>query len=80
MCWFGFSTLLLADAFVFDNVLMVELSQDVNLTPQIAALLFSALWFQGLYCHQLSCSIPTRVISAQLHLSEMPLSHTHTPK
>lgn len=73
VCWFEFCTLLLADALVFDNVLMVKLSQDVDFTPQIAALLLSALWFQGLYCHELSCSIPTWVVPAQLHLSEMPL-------
>lgn len=73
MCWFGFITLLLADAFVFNDVLVVEFPQDVNLTPQVAALLLPALWFQGLYRHQLSCPISTRVITTQLHLSEMPL-------
>lgn len=72
-----FITLFLTDSLVFDNVVVVELFQDVDFTPEVTALLLSALWFQGLYCHQLPCPVPPRVIPAQLHLSKMPLSHTY---
>lgn len=66
-------TLFIADALVFDDILMVKFSQDVNLTPQVTALLFSVLWLQRLHSHQLSGPISTWVIPAQLHLPKMTL-------
>lgn len=66
-------TFLLADAFVFDNVFMVERLQDVDLAREVVALLLPVLRLQGLHCHQLTCSVSPRVIAAQLHLTEVAL-------
>lgn len=63
-------TLFVADAFVFDNVLMVKVSNGVDLSPQIAALAF---WFQRFDGDQLTRLISIRIVQTQLHHSKVTL-------
>lgn len=66
-------TLLLADALVLDDVLVVEFFKDSYLTPKVVALLLPVLWFETLHCYQLPCPVPSGVIPTQLHLSKVTL-------
>lgn len=68
--WFTF---LLADAFVFDNVLVVESLQDVDLSGEVVALLLPVLRFQRLYCDHFPCPVPARIVETQLHFPKMSL-------
>lgn len=67
-------TLLATHSFVFDDVVVVEFSHGVYLSPQLT----SALWLQRLDRHQLPSAIPTGVILTQLHLAKVTLQIVHT--
>ena len=72
-------TLLLADALVLDDVLVIELLQDPDLLPQVVVLLLSVLGLQGLDGHHLPGPVSAGIIAAQLHPAEVTLhTHTHT--
>lgn len=66
-------TFFLADALVSDDVFVEERLQDVYLTREVGALLLLVLGLEGLHCHQLTCLISSRVVTAQLHLSKVSL-------
>lgn len=66
-------TFLLADAFILDNVFMVERLQDFDLAREVGALLLAGLGLQGLDGNQLAGLVSSRVVAAQLHLAEVAL-------
>lgn len=66
-------TFLLANAFVFDNVFMVERLQDVDLAREVGALLLTVLGLQGLHRHELASLVSPGIVATQLHFAEVAL-------
>lgn len=66
-------TFLLANAFVFDNVFMVERLQDVDLAWEVGALLLTVLGLQGLHSHELASLVSPGIVATQLHLAKVAL-------
>lgn len=54
----------MGNALIFDYVFMVEILQDVDLSGEVVALLFSVLGLQRLHSHHLARSVPPRVVAA----------------
>lgn len=73
-------TVLCANAFILDNVLVIKVSQDFNLLLQISYVVSSALRLQGLDSHLLPCVVPLGVIPTKLDLPKVALEEKiHMP-
>jgi len=60
----------IADAFVFDDVFMVKVSDGVDFFSQVVALILCFQRFDG---HQLTCLISIRIIQTQFHRPKVTL-------
>lgn len=56
-------TLVLAAAFVLDDMLVVERAQDIDLPPPAGAELRAAVRLEGLHCHHLASAVVGRVVT-----------------
>lgn len=60
---YRFFALVLAAAFVLDDVLVVERAQDIDLPPPAGAELRAAVRLEGLHCHHLASAVVGRVVT-----------------
>lgn len=65
-------TCTVTDPFVLDNVITVEGTQNQALSVEVPNMLSCAL-LELFYCHQLSCVVTQRIISAKFNTAKITL-------